>query len=93
MSSEDLNDFVSMRNQCCYSNKRADQNKRVGREDFFFHLLHEKLWVWCKFSTFCYMNIWKYDGFIFKKAKRACSFIREFRVVGMDFDWRNEYVN
>ena len=60
MSSEDLNNFVSMRNQFCYSNKRADQNKRVGMEDFF-HLLHEKLWVWCKFSTNLlreYLKVW-----------------------------------
>ena len=26
-------------------NKQADQNKRVGREDFFFHLLHDKFLV------------------------------------------------
>ena len=26
-------------------NKQADQNKRVGREDFFFHLSHDKFQV------------------------------------------------
>ena len=57
------------------TNKRADQNKRVWREDFFIHymrvwwkfyVLHKKLKVW-----------WKKDS---KKTKRACSFIRKFRV-------------
>ena len=31
--------------------------------------------------------------FFFKKAKRVYSFIRKFRVVGMDLDSRDEYVN
>ena len=48
-----------MRNQRCYSNERADQNKREGSEDFLFiyymkncdyganflHLLHQYLKV------------------------------------------------
>ena len=93
MSSEDLNDFVSMRNQCCYSNKRADQNKRVGREDFFFIYYMKN----CEYgANFLHFVTWIFESmmdFFFKKAKRACSFIREFRVVGMDFDWRDEYVN
>ena len=46
-----------------------------GKNIFFiYHMKNERL-------VDCYKKDWKYDVYIFKKAKRACSFIRKFRVM------------
>ena len=59
------------------TNKRADQNKRVWREDFF-HSLHESMLE--KFSHLLYKKLKVWWKNIPEKTKRACSFIRKFRV-------------
>ena len=42
------------------SNKRADQNKRVWREDFFICYMKNESMVGIFFI--CYMRNWKYGG-------------------------------
>ena len=54
----------------------------MSREGRFFHLLQTwKIAGMVEIFLICYVKNWKCDGKNSKKAKRACSFIIEFRVL------------
>ena len=70
-------------------NKQADQNKQVGRENFFLFITPKSASMMENFII-CYMKSWNYvhcrykclmyDWKKSKKDKQACSFIRNLRV-------------
>ena len=59
-------------------NKQADKDKRVWMEIFSF--ITWKMKLWWKFFSFVAWQIESIVDLFFQKAKRAYSFIREFRV-------------